>query len=97
MCRRYIVFSTPTHKVRCRQKKCGCLGAKGTQGCQGMSCTVRDARGLWGSEDGHVGEWMVWVSITPKWMYMRVVSESPNGVLITLRPYMPVEPRHRNG
>ena len=27
-------------------------------------------------------------------MYIRVLSESPNSVLITLRPYMPLEPRY---
>ena len=27
-------------------------------------------------------------------MYICVLSESPNGVLITLRPYMPIEPRY---
>ena len=30
-------------------------------------------------------------------MYIQVLSESPNGVLITLRPYMPLEPRYPHG
>ena len=43
----------------------------------------------------------VWVSrlyghvqLLPKWMYKRVLSESPNCVLITLRPCIPLEPRY---
>ena len=32
--------------------------------------------------------------LLPKWMYIRVSSESPNCVRITLRPYMPLEPRY---
>ena len=27
-------------------------------------------------------------------MYIRVLSEPPNGVFITLRPYMPLEPKY---